>query len=215
MKTPRDNPYVWVTWISSLLSGEAHCEWAAWFRAHYWKYTKRPRSGDLPKWQIEHTTLLATVRDQYRDKGYIVRLENQNEFKLKGKVGTLAGKPDLIAIKDKEAWVVDVKTKPFRVCNTAQVRLYMMSLPRARDEYRGVTFEGRLINPFGDMHVASEDITTAFRARVRSLMERVCGDEPPLTSPSPGECHHCDLTDEDCSDRMDDDTAPVGVTDDF
>src|SRR5206468_35641 len=37
----RDVPFIWVTWISSLLSGDNHCEWAAWFRAHF-EHEKRP-----------------------------------------------------------------------------------------------------------------------------------------------------------------------------
>ena len=28
-------PYVWVTWLTKLLVGDASCEWAAWFKAQH------------------------------------------------------------------------------------------------------------------------------------------------------------------------------------
>ena len=28
-------PYLWVTWLPRLLSGESSCEWASWFKAHH------------------------------------------------------------------------------------------------------------------------------------------------------------------------------------
>lgn len=63
MASPRDEPFVWVTWLSGLLSGATTCEWAAWFKAHHF-YEKRLREGDLAMYQIQHTTLLMQVRDR-------------------------------------------------------------------------------------------------------------------------------------------------------
>ena len=37
---PREHPYIWATWLARPLAGEAHCEWAGWFRAHYRDWTK-------------------------------------------------------------------------------------------------------------------------------------------------------------------------------
>src|SRR5262249_42862814 len=131
MPTPRTTPYVWVTWISGLLSGEKSCEWAAWFKAHN-TYAKRPSDFDFPAWKIDHTSLLTTVRDEYRAKGFAVTVEEQNSIKLEGKVGTLAGKPDLIATKGDSVVVIDTKTGQPRASDTAQVMVYMWALPLAR-----------------------------------------------------------------------------------
>jgi hypothetical protein len=35
MTAPRDGSYIWVTWITGLMSADKQCEWAAWFRAHF------------------------------------------------------------------------------------------------------------------------------------------------------------------------------------
>ena len=203
--TPRDHPYVWATWLRSLLSGEASCEWAAWFKAHN-KHTKRPNGDDdgkLAQWQIEHATLLANVRDKFRADGYTVFQEQQNAFKLKAPIGTLAGKPDLIALKDKTAWVIDVKTKSIKVRDRAQVMLYMWALPMANiPRYRGVRFDGRIITPSGEMIIGADEVDAQFIARVKGLLRRVCGPTPLFTSPSGGECRYCDISSDDCHDRL-------------
>ena len=38
-KQPKASPYVWVTWMSKIIAGEAFCGWSLWFRACY-SYTK-------------------------------------------------------------------------------------------------------------------------------------------------------------------------------
>ena len=214
MTTPRDEPYVWVTWLSSILSGDTTCEWAAWFKAHH-KFAKRSREGDLARHQLEHSSLLTRIRDKYRADGYVVFTERQNEFKLRGSVGVLAGKPDLVALKDKTAWVIDVKTKSMKVSHRAQVMLYMWALPQALPQYRGVKFDGRLVCPAGELDILAEEVDDAFVRRVRDLLRRVCGPSPPMASPSSGECRYCDIMSGDCSVRIDGENVPVGETDEF
>ena len=34
MTIQRQTPYIWVTWLTKLLAGEAQCDWASWFKAH-------------------------------------------------------------------------------------------------------------------------------------------------------------------------------------
>jgi PD-(D/E)XK nuclease superfamily len=214
MATPRDEPFVWVTWLSALLSGATTCEWAVWFKAHY-SFAKRPRDGDLAKYQIEHTALLAQVRDRFRSDGYVVSTERQNEFKLRGSVGVLAGRPDLVAVKDKLAWVIDVKTRSMKVSHRVQVMLYMWALPKAFPAYRGLRFDGRLVCPAGELDIPADEVDEPFVRRARDLLRQICGDKPPMASPSPGECRHCEITAEDCPVRMDGGESPEAETYEF
>src|SRR4051794_32131041 len=140
MPTPRTTPYLWVTWISGLLSGDKSCEWAAWFKAHNISssYAKQPSDFDTAAWKINHTALLAPVRDEFRADGYEVTVEDQNSFQLDGKAGTLAGKPDIVAMKGNAAVIVDTKTGQPRASDIAQVMVYMWALRLARPEqFRG------------------------------------------------------------------------------
>lgn len=214
MPRPRPTPYVWVTWLSSLLSGEASCEWAVWFKAHHF-YNKRPSDFDFVAWQIEHTSLLSKVRDKYRADGYTVFVESQNEFKLTGAAGTLAGKPDLIALRGRSAVVIDVKAAKPKMAHTVQVMLYMWAVALADPRYKGITFDGRVIYAHNDALILAQDIDPPFVKRVGHLMRLICGAEPPPSAPSVGECRYCDIPGDVCPDRMDEGTVAEGTTDAF
>ena len=51
------SPYIWVTALSKLLTGENSCEWADWFKAHHQGWTKPPSDFDSATWMLEHTPI--------------------------------------------------------------------------------------------------------------------------------------------------------------
>ena len=96
----KPNPFIWVTWLSRLMAGERHCQWASWFRCHYeWK--KVPSGCDLARWTADHAELLRSRRAALEAQGFTVYTEAQNSFTLTGAMGIeVSGKPDIVAIKD-------------------------------------------------------------------------------------------------------------------
>ena len=102
-------PYIWVTWLPRLLTGESSCEWASWFKAQHDgnSWPKMPSDFDLTQWLTDHTALLNESRATWERQGYSVLTEDQNHFTLRGSSAVLAGKPDLVARKGDEATVVD------------------------------------------------------------------------------------------------------------
>ena len=103
-------PYIWVTTLAKLLTGENSCEWAGWFKAHHQSWTKPPSDFDSSAWMLKHTALVNEEREKREQLGYTVSTENQNLFRLRGSSATIAGNPDLIAEKTHEVVVIDVKT---------------------------------------------------------------------------------------------------------
>ena len=93
MTRPRESSYIWATWLARLLAGEAHCEGAGWFRAHYQDWTKPPSDFNSAQWMLDHTALVNEARESREKLGYAVYTEDQNSFRLRGKFATLAGKP--------------------------------------------------------------------------------------------------------------------------
>ena len=59
---------------------------------------------------LGHTALVNRERESREALGYQVFTEGQNSFRLRGRWATLAGKPDLIAVKGGDAVVIDAKT---------------------------------------------------------------------------------------------------------
>jgi len=204
MTERRETPYVWVTWISKLLAGEGHCEWAAWFRAHHTQYEKRPSTFDSAKWNAEHGQMVRERAVALAKQGFQVGMEDQNKFNLRGGSGaTLGGKPDLIGVHEKDVLVVDCKTGQPRGADCFQVLVYMLALPMCRPQYKGVAMRGRVAYKDNAVQIPAEELTEEAAARVWELIERVVGESEPTRVPSAGECAFCDITRRDCPERID------------
>ena len=70
MAKPRESkPYIWVTWLSKLLSGDDSCEWRAWFQAHHYSgsWARAETSFNSVRWTMEHGALLRESREVIND----------------------------------------------------------------------------------------------------------------------------------------------------
>ena len=207
MTIRRENAYVWVTWLSRLLVGDASCEWASWYKAHYSGYSRADRDFSLSTWKMHHTRLLNDVRDRLEAEGHTVTTERANWFRLLGGSGaTVAGQADLVSVSsDGQITVYDVKTGAQRDSDVAQVMIYMYALPLVADSpWAGKSPDGRVVYKDGtETHIPSTAIDNDFREGLHDLIRRVVSDEPARRVPSPPECNWCDLTDLDCPERLD------------
>jgi hypothetical protein len=210
----RPEPYVWVSWITKLLAGESSCLWSAWLRAHH-QTAKAPNNFDMGSWQLEHSAMLRTTAAHQEKEGYSVFTESQNTFALKGKVGTLSGKPDVVAVKEMEGWVTDAKTGSPKASDRIQVMIYMWALPKTVPAFKDVTFHGKVVYKTGYSLITPEEVDAGFITLVSDLMKVICADEEPHKAPSFKECQHCPITVEDCADRAGAVKVYEGETDEF
>ena len=206
MTVPRDNVYVWVTWLSRLLVGDASCEWASWFKAHHIGHVRASRDFSLATWKMHHTRLLNDVRDRLEADGHTLSIERENWFNLMGASGAMiAGQPDLVAVApDGQPTVYDIKTGAQRDSDVAQVMIYMFALPLTPgSRWKGQKLDGRLIYKDGtEKYIPVSAVDDDFREGLFDLIRRVVSDRPARRVPSPAECNWCDLTDLDCPERM-------------
>ena len=203
MNEARSNPYIWVTWISKLLSGESQCEWAAWFRSHY-KHDKLPSNFDLAKWTTEHNEMLHKRRDKLEAEGFNVYTEDQNSFKMEGKSGlTVSGKADIVAIKADKAFVEDCKTGNPKTSDHMQVLIYMLTLPVATAHCKGLKLEGRILYKDAIVDIPSSKIDQELKELFKQKVLLVGGTEKPRKIPSWNECRFCDISKTDCPERID------------
>ena len=212
-------PYVWVTWLTKLLVGDASCEWAAWFKAQHesFSWDKIPDSIDWTPSRIEHTAMVAEVREQLEEEGYSVFTESQNTFALRGRSTsiTLGGRADLVARRGREGTIIEVKTGAPRASHHIQLLTYMYAAARAPGRHVGVEFDGKLIYPDHEVPVPSESVDEAFIANLGGLIRRVGAETPARKVPSPDECRFCNITTANCPERDDEGAVPEGETDDF
>ncbi len=193
-------PYVWVTWLPRLLSGESSCEWASWFKAQHegLSWSRMPSDFDQAGWLMNHTALLNKQRQRRETQGYTVLTEAQNSFNLRGSSAVLAGKPDLVARRRDEVIVIDAKTGRPSPAHATQVLIYMYALPRGSERYRGLAITGQVAYPDHVVDIPAEAIDRTFVENFGGLMRRLASEMPARRVPSPGECKFC----EDHPDRL-------------
>ena len=154
-------------------------------------------------------------RKSREEPGYTAFTENQNAFRLRGKNATLAGKPDLIALKGSDAVIIDAKTGKPSPAHATQVMIYQYAVPKALPEYRGVECRGHVVYPDGQVGIPASAVDEKFTERLGGLIQRLGSETPARRVPSGSECRFCDITAEDCPDRIDDEIREEGVTGDF
>jgi CRISPR/Cas system-associated exonuclease Cas4 (RecB family) len=204
--TARRTPYLWVTWITGLLSGDNQCGWAAWFKAHF-QYEKLPRDVDLSAWKADHAELVRATRAEQEEEGAKVLTEEQVAFKLKGLTVTLAGQADVVSLSNGRAHVIDCKTGKPKDGDLWQVLLYMLALPMAVPILKGKLLSGEIRYRIDHVPVPAEMLDTEARRRILRAIKEAGGDEPPPRRPSSAECRFCDISKANCPDRIDDEDA--------
>jgi hypothetical protein len=208
MATRRDERYIWVTWLKGVLAADAHCEWALWFKAHY-TFDKRPTDFNLASWTAAHGEMVRSRVADLRGNGWTVYVENQNAFSLKGKAATLGGKPDIVAVRDREALVVDCKTGQRRDSDFFQVLLYLMALPRCHHACKERVLAGELQYSDGSVQIPATALKEELRVLIRRTIERAGALEATPKTPSFAECQYCDIGAADCPERIE--KAPGGT----
>ena len=210
-------PYVWVTWLPRLLSGESSCEWASWFKAQHegWSWSHMPSDFDQAGWLLNHTALLNQQRQRWEQQGYSVLTEGQNSFNLRGSRAVLAGKPDLVARRRDQITVIDAKTGRPSPAHVTQVLIYMYALPRALERYRGLSIAGQVAYPDHVLDIPGDAVDGSFVENLGGLITRLASQMPARRVPSPAECQFCEITPSDCPDRANDGPQEEGTTDDF
>ena len=203
MAVRREDPYIWVTWLTKLLAGESQCEWSAWYRAHHKAYDKLPVEFDIARWTVDHNELVNTRREQLLDEGFDVHVEEDNAFKRRGKTGiVVSGKPDILAIKDGRGVIEDCKTGRPRTSDQLQVLVYLLLLPVKNPRTADVALSGRVVYKTGSVDVPVSGLDDAFRERFAELVHRIGGDKPLAKAPAWSECRWCDIGPADCLPRV-------------
>lgn len=210
--TPRfGKPYIFVTWITGVLSGDRSCVYAPWLKAHF-KYDKQPDENfNLAAWTADHTALVARRKAELETDGWTVTIEGQNDVRLKGNTALLAGKPDLIAVRGVEALVSDAKTGKQRHSDWFQILIYLFALPHVRPELvNGRRVSGEVVYRDHVIAVEPEELTETRREEIATMLRTIGSDERPAPVPSRNECRMCDIA--DCASRFVEIDEPAETT---
>lgn len=197
---PRPGAYIWATWLAPLLAGANACIWSAWFKAHFAYHNVSRFDGST--WQVNHNAMVLAAREALGADDFEVTEEDENKFALANGGITLAGKPDLVAVRPDHVLVVDCKSGAPWPAHRAQVMLYMTVLPYVRHDLKGQSVEGLIQYRDEAIMIPAAAINDEFRRALRTLIHTVGGPTPPPRAPSARECRFCPIGSEDCPDRV-------------
>ena len=188
---PRPRKYVFPTWITKLLAGEAKCWYSAWYKSHF-KYQKKAddteRAAFFAEYNEKHDTIVRHRALAMKLAGWVVKTEDP--FRVAGKAGDISGRIDIVGMKGDEALVVEVKSGRPRQSDRWQALLYMMLLPL--DWLKGFkTVRGEV--EYRDGTVPVSTMTAGDKEKIGAALRLVTGDEAPVAVPSEGDCRYCDI----------------------
>jgi len=199
------------------MAGDVKCTWAVWFKTHYQGYAKAPSDFQLAQWQAEHTQLVSELVTERRALSESVRVEDQNNFRVKATRGglILAGQPDVIGLDDDgDVVIYDAKTGSKRQRDLLQVMLYMRCVPIASALYKGKTPRGCAVYKDGyRSDIPATAVDSAFKQNVTYFLTVLESGTPPHRVPSPQECRYCEITAADCPERIEWNTSSVAAED--
>lgn len=212
--TPREEPYVFLTWLARWMSGERSCEWAVWFQAHWKDFKRAEGDTSFAVWRARHTKLLRETHRALNADGYRVKVEAQNWFRYRheGAPIVVGGKPDLLAFRDDDAIVLDVKTGRAHDWHEQQVLLPMSLLPRSDlAEYEDARFRGRLVYEDGLVRDFPARQAEDVFEQLPYFLDILAGpEEEAHRVPSREECRFCPISGAHCPERIE----PAGVVPD-
>jgi len=190
--TLRRKPYIWVSWITKLLAGEDRCWWKAWYKSHY-QSTKTPedpaREDFFREYNKKHDAITQRRARELTADGFTVQIEDENSFKLRGQNADLAGKPDLVALKDTISITLDSKSGKRRQSDHWQVLVYLFGLPMSWLK----TTDNRGEVAYKDVSVLVRSLGPAEREAIVAAIKKVSDSDAPEAEPSPWECKYCDV----------------------
>jgi hypothetical protein len=215
--TKRRSPYIWVTWLTKLLSGDADCYYQAWLKTHF-KHDKLPEddesAGRLSQWKAQHAEVVRKRVAALEAEGWTVRIEGQAKIEVEGRSAMVSGKPDILAFTDTDIRIEDVKTGKRRESDWWQVLIYMLLGPRHWPQvFHGKRVRGFVLYTDDIVEIPDTFASEDNQDRLWGLVVLLAEGPEPAKTPSWGECRWCDIA--SCDERVSGRTKPTKAEDLF
>ena len=152
---------------------------------------------DKVGYAMKHTALLKEVKKRYIDEGYEIIPEQK--ITVSGEIAKLKGTIDLLAIKENQCTVIEVKTGRQNPSDKVQTLLYIWALPRALPRFKGMYFDGKLIYENREIDISSLEIDEHFVKNFSDFTREIVSGEPDRRFPSPENCKFCKIR--ECDER--------------
>ena len=197
MAKSREAPYIWVTWLSKVMSGDTTCHWQSWFRSQNQLTEEQPSDFDLAGWVMNHTRMLTEFEKESIKQGYSTIKEKPIKYKVPNSNIIISGKLDCV-IEKNEIIVYDCKTGKERLSDQVQVMIYMYLLSNtepSKKQIKGVVM-------YKDKKIEIPYLPKDFEENFNFFVDILSSQTPPTKNPG-NSCRFCKITKNDCPERVD------------
>ena len=175
-----------------------------WFQVHHDGRTWQKLDSDfnLTRYNIEHTELLRLCTEEYEQRGFTVTVERQNDFRLNRDWVTISGRPEMVASRDDEAIIVDVKAaKPNLSHEIPGHALHRLAPPGRRPVPRSQTIRTVYYGEDNGIDIPATGIDHRFKEITAGLITKLTSKTPARKAPSASECRFCPISSQYCPER--------------
>ena len=197
MAEKRNSPYIWVSWLAEIMSGDLTCHWKVWFKTNNKLTKKQPSDFDLTSWTINHTKKLTQVKEDLIKNKKAPIIEQTIKYNIPNSDAVICGKPDCIVENENTILVYDCKTGKERESDKIQVMLYMYILSK-----KFTTKQIKGLISYNDREVEISNLPENFEENFNYFVNILISKDFPLKNPGM-DCRFCDITKEDCPERVD------------
>jgi hypothetical protein len=173
---------------------------------------QRSAEFDDPSWHLDHSRLLTELERDLRERGLEPEIESPFSMPLDKKGAALAGQMDCLVVDPttRLATVYDCKTRRPKPQHKLQVLVYMHTLTK-RLRFRDLGLRGSVVYP--DRRDEIPRFPEGFASDFDFWVKLLLSEEPPRRVPGP-DCRFCQITVEDCSERVEWGTKAPGSPED-
>lgn len=196
MAEERNSPYIWVTWLAKIMSGDTTCHWQGWFRTKNKLTEKQPSDFDLIGWTIEHTRMLTELKEKLIKENHKPIIEEFVKYEIPNSDAVICGKPDCVVETKDNIVIYDCKTGNEKDSDKVQVMLYMYIL--SKGEFGGKQIKGIIIYKDNKIEIS---LPENFEENFNFFVDRLISEESPVKNPG-DDCKFCDITGNDCLERV-------------
>ena len=198
MANPRKSPYIWVTWLAKVMSGDVTCHWQSWFQSHNQLTEKQSGDFDSAGWVMSHTKMLTEFKDKLIEEGYIPLIEQSINYKIPNSNIEIAGKPDCVIEEGDDVTIYDCKTGKESPTHQVQVMLYMYLL--SKNKFSEKQIKGIVM--YKDKEIEILDLPEDFEENFNFFVNILSSLKSPMKNPG-SSCRFCSITKNDCPERED------------
>lgn len=196
----RETPYIHISWLAKVMTGELPCHWQAWFQVHHRLRERVPSGFDEVGWQMNHQRLVTDLRHTLVERGKRPWVNLPVRATVPGSGAVLQGTADLAVVDGEQMTLYACKVGQPRPSDQAQMMIALHAL-QGDPRWAGRKLQAAVVYGAGDEQAFIPDLPPTFADDLQYFLGLLTGPRPLERAPGAA-CRRCPITMQDCAERQ-------------